>query len=128
MNIKTFKDGSRVVVVFEGLDAPSETEIIKSFIESLVGKSVKFPAAEPYGHFGSVDFGLEASLVEAVLYFTEDVELEALVVLCQNQNTATLDYLKEGFDGHVDGLATSTASHDSCDLLLGIQGGTLMLH
>lgn len=48
MNIKTFRDGERLVVVFEGLkDMPSEEEMIKSYLSGIVGCQVcKLPNAE----------------------------------------------------------------------------------
>ena len=41
MTIKTFKDGDRFVLVFEGLEnSPSDEEMIKGVVAAVVGKSV----------------------------------------------------------------------------------------
>lgn len=41
MNIKTFRDGERLVVVFEGLkDMPSEEDMIKSYLSGIIGTQV----------------------------------------------------------------------------------------
>ena len=41
LNIKTFRDGDRLVVVFEGLkDLPSEEELIQSYLGSIAGATV----------------------------------------------------------------------------------------